>query len=78
MGTNLEKLSQRQKNKKIKKFMDGGIPQQKWEITLQSWESDFKRSCLPVYKKTGWEADPQLIEGVETVSKRKIRGRCEP
>ena len=41
-------------------------------------ESDFKRPCLPVYKKTGWESDPRLIKGVETVSGRKTRGRCEP
>ena len=30
----------------------------------QSRESDGKRPCLPVYKKTGWEANPRLIEGV--------------
>ena len=35
----------------------------KWEIALQSWESDVKRPYLPVNKKTGWEADPRLIEG---------------
>ena len=30
----------------------------------QSQESDGKRPCLPVYKKTRWEANPRLIEGV--------------
>ena len=41
-------------------------------------ESDFKRPCLLVYKKTGWEAYPGLIEGVQAVTGRKTRGRCEP
>ena len=41
-------------------------------------ESDYKQPCLPVYKKTGWVAYPQPIEGVQTVSGRKTRGRCEP
>ncbi|KAH9717089.1 BED-type domain-containing protein [Citrus sinensis] len=30
---------------------------------------------LAVYKKTGWEAYPRLIEGVQAVSGRKTRGR---
>ncbi|KAK9222119.1 hypothetical protein WN944_010551 [Citrus x changshan-huyou] len=33
---------------------------------------------LAVYKKTGWEAYPRPIEGVQAVSGRKTRGRCEP
>ena len=33
---------------------------------------------MPVYKKTGWEANPRHIEGVQTVTGRKTRGRCEP
>ena len=43
-----------------------------------SWESDVKRPCLPACKKTGWEAYPRLIEGVQAVSGRKTRGICEP
>ncbi|KAK9230299.1 hypothetical protein WN944_023266 [Citrus x changshan-huyou] len=31
-----------------------------------------------VYKKTGWEAYPRPIDGVQAVSGRKTRGRCEP
>ena len=55
--------------------------------TILSRESDYKRPCFPVYKKTGWEAHPQsiegssyprLIEGVQAVSRRKTIGRCEP
>ncbi|KAK9208587.1 hypothetical protein WN944_000945 [Citrus x changshan-huyou] len=33
---------------------------------------------LTIYKKTGWETYPRPIEGVQAVSGRKIRGRCEP
>jgi len=33
---------------------------------------------LPVFKKTGWEAYPRLIEGVQAVLGRKTKGRCEP
>ncbi|KAK9214485.1 hypothetical protein WN944_006477 [Citrus x changshan-huyou] len=38
----------------------------------------YKRPCLPVYKKTGWEAYPRPIEGVQAVSGRKTRGRSTP
>ena len=50
----------------------------KTKCTVKSWESDSKRPCLPVYKKTGWEADPRPIEDVQAVTGRKTRGRCEP
>jgi hypothetical protein len=33
---------------------------------------------LPVFKKPGWEAYPQPIEGVSAVLGRKTKGRCEP
>ncbi|KAK9178565.1 hypothetical protein WN943_027757 [Citrus x changshan-huyou] len=45
--------------------------------TILSRESDYKRPCLPVYKKNGWEAYPRPIEGVQAVSRRKTRGRSE-
>ena len=37
-----------------------------------------KRPCLPIYKKIGREAYPRPIEGIQAVTGRKIRGRCEP
>ncbi|KAH9705550.1 hypothetical protein KPL70_011918 [Citrus sinensis] len=46
--------------------------------TIQSREFDYKRPCLPVYKKTGWEAYPRPIESVQAVSGRKTRGRSTP
>ncbi len=40
---------------------------------------DSKRPRLPIYKKIGWEAYPQLIEGVSVdYLDVKPRGRCEP
>ena len=30
----------------------------KRNTTIKSQESNFKRVCLPIYKKTGWEACP--------------------
>jgi hypothetical protein len=33
---------------------------------------------LPIFKKTGWEAYPRPIEGVQAVLGRKTKGRCEP
>jgi hypothetical protein len=35
------------------------------------------RPCLSVFKKTGWEAYPRLIEGVKVVLERKTKERCE-
>ncbi|KAH9671201.1 hypothetical protein KPL70_017267 [Citrus sinensis] len=37
-----------------------------------------RKSFTPVYKKTGWEAYPRPIEGVQAVSGRKTRGRSTP
>ena len=51
------------------------IPKRKYIV--QSWESELKRPCLPVYKKNGWQAYPQPIEDFQTVTERKIKGRCE-
>ncbi|KAF3447769.1 hypothetical protein FNV43_RR08473 [Rhamnella rubrinervis] len=33
---------------------------------------DFKRPCLPIYKKIGWEAYPRLIEAFKRILGRKI------
>ena len=38
-------------------------------------ESDYKRPCLLVYKKTRWEAHLRPIECVQAVSGRKTKGR---
>ena len=44
-------------------------------LVLGIW---LERPCLLVYKKTGWELYPRPIEGVQVITGRKIRGRCEP
>ena len=45
---------------------------------IEYWEFDYKGPYLPVYKKTRWEAYPRPIKGVQAISGRKTRGRCEP
>ncbi|KAK9217575.1 hypothetical protein WN943_006202 [Citrus x changshan-huyou] len=59
------------------KFVKDGMSKESLDDILRSLETHPSR-YVQLYKKTGWEAYPRPIEGVQAVSGRKTRGRCDP
>ncbi|KAK9195386.1 hypothetical protein WN943_003507 [Citrus x changshan-huyou] len=59
------------------KFIKDGMRKESLDDILRSLETHPSR-YVQLYKKTRWEAYPRPIEGVQVVTGRKTRGRCEP
>ncbi|KAH9704470.1 hypothetical protein KPL70_011475 [Citrus sinensis] len=56
------------------KFVKDGMSKESLDDILRSLETH-QSGIVQLYKKTGWEADPRPIEGVQAVTGRKTRGR---
>ncbi|KAK9217542.1 hypothetical protein WN943_006171 [Citrus x changshan-huyou] len=59
------------------KFVKDGMSKESLDDILRSLEKH-RSGFVQLYKKIGWEAYPRPIKGVQAVTGRKTRGRCEP